>query len=63
LNKEIFKSPKPPVEKPIDRVKFHHFMRKMEEERRKKLDDLPKPLSDYDWKVLKTQRLKKKTTS
>jgi hypothetical protein len=35
----------------------------MEEERRQKPDDLPKPLSDYDRQVLKTQRLKKKTTS
>jgi hypothetical protein len=39
-------------------------MRKIDEERRKKPhDDLPKPLSDYDWQVLKTQRAKKKTTS
>jgi hypothetical protein len=35
----------------------------MEEERRRKSDDLPKPLSDYDRQVLKTQRGKKKTSS
>jgi hypothetical protein len=35
----------------------------MEEERRQKPDDLPKPLSGYDRQVLKTQRLKKKTAS
>jgi hypothetical protein len=38
-------------------------MRKMEEERRRKPDDLAKPLSDYDRQVLKTQRVKKKTSS
>jgi hypothetical protein len=38
-------------------------MRKMEEERRNKPSDLPKPLSDYDQQVLKTQRGKKKTSS
>jgi hypothetical protein len=64
MDRQIFKSPKPPVEKPIDWVKFHRFMRKIDEERRKKPhDDLPNPLSDYDWQVLKTQRAKKKTTS
>jgi hypothetical protein len=35
MDRQIFKAPKPPVEKPIDQVKFHRFMRKMEEERRK----------------------------
>jgi hypothetical protein len=35
----------------------------MEEERRNKPNDLPKPLSDYDRQVLKTQRGKKKTSS
>jgi hypothetical protein len=29
LDRHIFKARKPPVEKPIDRVKFHHFMGKM----------------------------------
>jgi hypothetical protein len=38
-------------------------MRKMEEERRRKPNDLPKPLSDYDCQVLKTQCAKKKTSS
>jgi hypothetical protein len=35
LDRQIFKVKEPPVEKPIYQVKFHHFMRKMEEERRK----------------------------
>jgi hypothetical protein len=35
----------------------------MEEERRRKPDDLPKPLSDYDRQVLKTQCVKRKTSS
>jgi hypothetical protein len=35
----------------------------MEEEIRKTLDDLLKPLSDYDQQVLKTQRFKKKIAS
>jgi hypothetical protein len=35
LDRQIFKAPKPLVEKPIYRVKFHRFMWKMEEERRK----------------------------
>jgi hypothetical protein len=47
LGRQIFKVKEPLVEKPIDRVKFHRFMRKMEE-RRKKPDDIPKPLTDYD---------------
>jgi hypothetical protein len=63
LDRQIFKVKEPPVEKPIDRVKFHHFMRKMEEETRKKLDDIPKPLTDYDRQVLNTQCIKKKTAS
>jgi hypothetical protein len=64
LDRQIFKAPKPRVEKPIDQVNFHHFMRKMEEERRRKPDeDFPNPLSDYDRQVLKTQRGKKKPSS
>jgi hypothetical protein len=47
----------------IDRVKFHRFMRKMEEERRQKPNDLPKTLRDYDRQVLKIQCVKKKTAS
>jgi translation initiation factor IF-3 len=35
LDRQIFKVKEPPVKKPIDRVKFHRFMKKMEEERRK----------------------------
>jgi hypothetical protein len=34
LDRQIFKVKEPPVEKPIDRVKFHHFMKKMEERRK-----------------------------
>jgi hypothetical protein len=48
LEIQIFKVKEPPVEKPIVRVKFHHFMRKMEEERRKNQMDIPKPLTDYN---------------
>jgi hypothetical protein len=62
LDRQIFKAPKPPVVKPIDRVKFQSFTRKMEEERRRKLDDIAKPLSDYDRQVLKTQQVNKKTS-
>ena len=36
LDRQIFKVKKPPVEKPIDQVKFHRFIRHMEEESRKK---------------------------
>jgi hypothetical protein len=36
MDRLIFKAPKPPVEKPIDWVKFHLFMRKIDGERRKK---------------------------
>jgi hypothetical protein len=38
-------------------------MRKMEEERRKNQMDIPKPLTDYIWQVLKTQCAKKKIAS
>ena len=33
LDAQIFKKKKPPVEKPIDRVKFHCFIRQIEDER------------------------------
>ena len=51
LDAQIFKKKKPPVEKPIDQVKFHRFMRQVEEEKRK-VPEKP-PLSDYDRTALK----------
>ena len=58
LDRQIFKVKKPPVEKPIDQVKFHRFIRHMEEESRKKPEQ--PPLTDYDRLVLKTDSKKKR---
>lgn len=45
LDRQIFKKRKPPAEKPIDQVKFHRFMKQIEDKRR--ANEKP-PLSDYD---------------
>ena len=58
LDDQIFKVKKLPVEKPIDRVKFHRFMKKTEAHKRKEPEK--PPLSDYDRTVLKLQKQNKK---
>ena len=54
LDRQIFKAKKPPVEKPIDRVKFHRFMKKMEEEKR--INAQGPPLTDYDRQAIKMHK-------
>ena len=58
LDDQIFKKKKTTVEKPIDQVKFHRFLRQKEEEKRR-VPQKP-PLSDYDRTALKMHKQMKK---